>query len=72
MTNAHDQLFIDEPSVRARTVFVETDGVHTTDFTLSRETKQRLYDNGSSAARSSLSTFSYAEWLRLYPPEVAA
>ncbi|MBO0845136.1 MAG: patatin-like phospholipase family protein [Nocardioides sp.] len=72
MTSAHDQLFIDEPSVRARTVFVETDGVHTTDFRLPRETKQRLYDNGGRAASSFLSTWSFAEWRRLYPPEVAA
>lgn len=72
MTNAHDQLFVDQPSVCARTVFVETGGVHTTDFTLSRETKQRLYDNGTGAARSFLTTWSYADWRRLYPPEVAA
>jgi NTE family protein len=72
MTNAHDQLYIDEPSVRARTVFVETDGVHTTDFRLSRQTKQMLYDNGRDAARSFLSTWSFAEWRRLYPSELAA
>jgi len=72
MTNAHDQLFVDQPSVSARTVFVETGGVHTTDFTLSRETKQRLYDNGVGAARSFLATWSYVDWCRLYPAEVAA
>jgi NTE family protein len=72
MTNAHDQLFLDQPSVCARTVFVETNGVRTTDFRLPRETKQRLFDNGASAARSFLDTWSYDEWRRLYPPEVAA
>jgi len=72
MTNAHDQLYVDKPSVTSRTVFVETSGVRSTDFRLTPETKQQLFGNGARAARSFLGRWDYAEWRRTYAQPVAS
>ena len=66
MANAHDQIYVDQPSVSSRTIFVETSGVSSTDFRLAPETKRRLFDNGSAAASSFLDTWDYARWRRAY------
>ena len=66
MTNAHDQVYVDQPSVSSRTIFVETSGVRSTDFRLEPETKRRLFDNGAAAAQSFLDTWDYARWRRTY------
>src|SRR4051794_17693332 len=50
MTNFYDQIHLDDPSVLARTMFVDTTGVKATDFDLSQDTQQRLYENGRKAA----------------------
>lgn len=68
MTNAHDQIYVDKPSVISRTIFVETSGVRTTDFALAPETKQRLFANGSRAAHRFLAHWDYSEWRRTYAP----
>jgi NTE family protein len=67
MTNAHDQMYVDQPSVSSRTIFVESGGVRTTDFRLTRATKQRLFDTGAAAARSFLDRWDFDEWRRDYP-----
>src|SRR3954453_10284956 len=54
MMSAHDQLHIDRDSICARTVFVDTTGVSSTNFRLSGAEKRRLFDNGASAAREFL------------------
>ena len=66
MTNAHDQVHVDRPSVVSRTVFVETSGVRSTDFRLSPETKRGLFDNGVTAASKFLSTWDFPAWQRRY------
>ena len=66
MANAHDQIYVDQPSVSSRTIFVETCGVRSTDFRLAPETKRRLFDNGSAAASAFLDTWDYARWRRAY------
>lgn len=66
MTNAHDQVHVDRPSVVSRTVFVETSGVRSTDFRLSPETKRGLFDNGVAAATKFLSSWDFPAWRRLY------
>ena len=50
MTSFHDQMHLEDPSVLARTIFVDTTGVRATDFDLDENTQTRLYENGRAAA----------------------
>jgi NTE family protein len=54
MMSFHDRLHLDDPSVLARTMFVDTTGVSPIDFDISKRTQQRLYDNGRVAAEKFL------------------
>lgn len=71
MTNAHDQVHVDRPSVVSRTVFVETSGVRSTDFRLSPATKRGLFDNGVAAATKFLLSWDFPTWRRLYGAKCA-
>ncbi len=66
MTNAHDQIYVDQPSVASRTIFVDTHEVRSTDFGIDRDTKARLFDNGLRAAANFLVDWDYDEWRREY------
>jgi NTE family protein len=66
MTGWYDQMHIDEPSVLARTMFVDTTGVHATDFDLDARTAQWLFDNGRKAAESFLATWNWDDYLAKY------
>ena len=50
MTRFYDQMHIDDPAARARTMFVDTLGVKATDFDIDETIQDRLYDNGRVAA----------------------
>ncbi len=54
MTGFFDHLHLDDPSVMARTIFVDTLGVHSTDFDLDDATQQALFASGQAAARAFL------------------
>lgn len=69
MCSAHDQLYVDKDSVCARTVFVDTSGVSSTDFKLSGTAKQGLYDKGAAAAGEFLSGWDFEAWRKLYGRE---
>lgn len=66
MMNAHDRLELDDPAVCARTIFVETDGVRATDFGLSEDKRDELYENGRAGAIDFLAGWDFAEYLRRY------
>ena len=53
MTGFYDRMHIDRADVVARTIFVDTFGVKATDFALSDETAERLYESGRKAATTS-------------------
>ncbi len=57
MTNFHDQMHIDDPSVLARTMFVDTVQVKATDFDIDTATQDELFVNGRRGAQKFL-----AEW----------
>lgn len=57
MSNAHDQMHIDDPCVQRRTIFVDTGTVKATDFDLPQEAETMLYDNGRTAATNFLDGF---------------
>ena len=50
MQSWSDQMHLDDPGVIARTIFVDTLDVNATDFEITREMQDRLYQNGRSAA----------------------
>lgn len=71
MCSAHDQLYVDQESVCARTVFVDTSGVSSTDFKLSAATKQGLFDKGAAKGHEFLGTFSFDAWKSQYATQAA-
>jgi NTE family protein len=74
MTNAHDQMHLDEPSVVDRTVFVDTFGVKATDFDLDAKTRDQLFDKGTAAGKKFLDGWSFDRYLDTYwkPTSAAA
>jgi NTE family protein len=64
MLSGHDQLHLDDPCVRRRTVFVGASGVSATNFALTREKRDRLYANGRRAGRRFLGDWDEAAYLR--------
>jgi NTE family protein len=72
MTNAHDQMHLDDPSVVDRTVFVDTFGVKSTDFHLDARTRDQLFAEGRSAGRKFLDGWSFDRYLDTYWKPTAA
>lgn len=66
---AQDQMHIDDPCVQGRTIFVDTTGVRATDFDLTPEERQRLFDSGVAATRKFLATWDFQKYLRRCPHE---
>jgi NTE family protein len=54
MTGFHDQMHLDDPSVLARTMFVDSMKVKATDFDLGPAERDRLFENGRTAATAFL------------------
>lgn len=59
MSSAHDTLYVDQPSVQARTIFVDTTGISATDFSLDTTTRDQLFTHGQQAAAKFLSSWSW-------------
>jgi NTE family protein len=66
MTSFHDRLHIDDESVIARTIFIDTMNVKATDFDLDRATADRLYANGRDAAQRFLETWDFEAYVERY------
>jgi NTE family protein len=62
MRSAHDRVYVDQPSVASRTIFVDTTGYNTTDFHLTTEDKQKLFGNGLKAGEKFLRKWDWAKW----------
>jgi len=67
MMNAHDALHIDDPYYADRTVFVDTTGFSGTNFQLSSNDKNTLFDNGMTAAQNFLTKWDWATWQAANP-----
>jgi len=63
MQSAHDRVYVDQPSVASRTVFVDTTGYTATDFHLTLADKQKLFNNGLTAGAKFLGKWDWAKWL---------
>jgi NTE family protein len=66
MTNFHDQMYLDQPSVVDRTIFVDCGKLRATDFDLSDGDKRMLFDNGRAAAEKFLSTWDFEAYKAKY------
>lgn len=62
LTNAHDQMHIDNVSTQKRTIFIDTFGVKSTDFAITRELQRKLYQSGVAQATKFLETWSFSTW----------
>ncbi len=54
LTGFYDRIHLEREDVLARTIFIDTGKVRTTDFDLDRAAAQQLYDNGRAAAQKFL------------------
>lgn len=61
MLDARDQRYI-ERLHSVRTIFIPTLGVRTTDFSLSEQMKERLYESGKNAAKQFLQDWSFSSY----------
>jgi len=66
MHSFYDQMHVDDPSVLARTIFIDTLGVQSTDFGLGRETADRLFASGRSAAEEFLSKWDFDAYVEQF------
>jgi NTE family protein len=66
MTNFHDQMHIDDESVLARTVFIDTLAVSATDFDLDEDTQRALFENGRHAASEFLAGWNFDRYVATY------
>lgn len=71
MTNFHDQIHLDDPSVVARTIFVDCGTVHATDFDIDAGTQNLLFESGRAAATRFLAAWDFDAYVakhRSAPP----
>jgi NTE family protein len=66
MTNFHDQMYLDQPSVVDRTIFVDCGKLRATDFDLTDSDKRMLFDNGRAAAEKFLGTWDFEAYKAKY------
>jgi NTE family protein len=69
MTSFHDQMHIDDASVLARTMFVDTGHVKATDFDIDELTQDMLFKNGRRAATKFLSVWKFERYLKTFRGE---
>ena len=62
MTNFHDQMHINDPSVLARTMFVDAGQVKATDFDIDEPTQDMLFTNGKSGAQEFLKGWDFESY----------
>jgi NTE family protein len=76
MTNFHDQMHIDDPTVLARTMFVDTGQVKATDFDIETPTQDMLFANGKSGAQEFLKWWDFESYKKEFrsggPVDLAA
>ena len=63
----NDRSHIDDPSIVARTIFVNTFGISAVAFDLSRADQDRLYKSGRDAATKFLDTWDFSEYASKHP-----
>lgn len=64
----HDQTYLSQPSVAARTIAVDSSGIGYLNFNISQRERKTLYDNGYRAAREFLTRWDWPAYLRRFHP----
>lgn len=59
MASAHDAIHLDDPCTTRRTIFVDTLAVKVTDFDITHEMQQMLYENGIKAGEKFLASWDF-------------
>ena len=67
----HDQTYLSQPSVFARTIAVDSAGIGYLNFEISQEQRETLYTNGYQAAREFLGAWDWHAYLRRFHPAAA-
>ncbi|OBA84759.1 patatin-like phospholipase family protein [Mycobacterium sp. SMC-16] len=62
----HDQTYLRQPSVAARTIVVDAAGIGYLNFDISQADRKRLYDNGYAAANEFLNTWDWPAYLHRF------
>jgi len=62
MMDAHDRMYL-ETDTFVRTITIPTMGVPSTDFNLTPETLNKLYESGRNAAQEFLATWSFEDYI---------
>lgn len=65
MLNAHDKLYMDDHTY-VRTISIPVDGIKATQFDLSKEQAEKLYQNGRDAAKKFFSTWDFEAYKVTY------
>ncbi len=65
MLSAHDRLYIDEQTF-AHTIAIPTHGIASTQFNLTKEQAQQLYESGKSAATAFFKTWNFEAYTATY------
>jgi NTE family protein len=68
----HDQTYLSQPAVTARTIAVDSSGIGYLNFNISHADREKLYDNGYAAAQKFLTTWNWSAYLQRFHPESAA
>jgi len=66
-TNGHDQMHIDDPCTQKRTIFVDSAKIWATDFDITPEQQQYLFQSGQAAAVKFLKTWNFTAYKRECP-----
>jgi NTE family protein len=61
-----DAMYVDQPEVQARTIFVDTFAVKATDFDLDEAIQRKLYESGVKAAEEFLAEWDFEEYVEKY------
>lgn len=64
MISAHDQMHIDDPCTVARTIFIDTFKIQSTNFDITPAQQQQLYASGKKYAAAFLKDWNFEQWLK--------
>jgi NTE family protein len=68
----HDQTYLSQPAVTARTIAVDSSDIEYLNFNISYADREKLYENGVAAARQFLGSWDWPAYLERFHPESAA
>lgn len=68
----HDQTYLSQPAVAARTIAVDSSDIGYLNFNISSADREKLYDKGYTAAQKFLTTWNWSRYLQRFHPESGA